>query len=178
MTYEELIKNNEKLVYLVLKKLNLYDQLDEYYDIGIIGLCNAARIYDKSKKSKFSTLACTCIKNSILCEIRNNKKKIYMNSLSLDAPIDANHDDILLEDIIPCDYNFENKIAEKDDINTLYKILYKLNDDEKKLIYLYFFKELNQIEISNILKISQVSVSRRIKNTIHKLQKYYRQENK
>lgn len=36
MTKEELILNNQNLIYVVLKKLHLYDRLDEFYDIGMI----------------------------------------------------------------------------------------------------------------------------------------------
>lgn len=33
---DELILNNLELIYFVLKKLNLYDKRDYYYDIGLI----------------------------------------------------------------------------------------------------------------------------------------------
>lgn len=33
---DELIVNNLELIYFVLKKLNLYDKRDYYYDIGLM----------------------------------------------------------------------------------------------------------------------------------------------
>ena len=45
----KLILENINLVYHILKKMGLYDKLDEYYDIGIIGLVKASKKYDKSK---------------------------------------------------------------------------------------------------------------------------------
>lgn len=72
--YERLIIENEALVYHVLKQMHLYSQLEDYYDVGMIGLCKAAKTFDNSKGSKFSTYACICIRNTILMDIRDQKK--------------------------------------------------------------------------------------------------------
>ena len=37
---EKLVLNNENLIYHILKKYNL--SVDEYYDVGVIGLCKEA----------------------------------------------------------------------------------------------------------------------------------------
>lgn len=36
MNRDELILNNTSLIYLVIKKMNLLDKKEDYYDIGLI----------------------------------------------------------------------------------------------------------------------------------------------
>ena len=55
LTKEKLILDNINLIYMVLKKYNLYNQLDEYYDIGMIGLVKGANTYSGDKGYKTST---------------------------------------------------------------------------------------------------------------------------
>ena len=71
---QKLVLDNQKLVYHVIKQLHLYDKLEDYLDVGIIGLCKAAQTFKPENNSKFSTYACICIRNNILMEIRNEKK--------------------------------------------------------------------------------------------------------
>lgn len=47
---EDLILNNEKLIYMVLKQMHLYDNRDHYYDIGMIGLVKAANNFNPNKR--------------------------------------------------------------------------------------------------------------------------------
>ena len=50
---EELMKN-ERLIFYVLKKMNLLHEADELYDIALIGMVKAIDKYDSSK-GKLST---------------------------------------------------------------------------------------------------------------------------
>ena len=52
---EKLILDNINLIYMVLKRYNLYNQLDEYYDIGMIGLVKGANTFSEDKGYKVST---------------------------------------------------------------------------------------------------------------------------
>ena len=74
---DDLILDNVSLIYYVLKKMNLYKNADEYYDIGMIGLIKAAEIIEDGRidafiKDKYSSF------NSELGQ------KILNNSTSLE----------------------------------------------------------------------------------------------
>ena len=45
---DEIVINNTKLIYVALKKLKMYNQLciENYYDVGMIGLVKGAKKYN------------------------------------------------------------------------------------------------------------------------------------
>ena len=174
---ENLILDNIKLIYYVLKKLHLSGESDEYFDIGMIGLCKAADTYDTDKKIAFTTYAYKCITTQILYEIKSrnsNKSKINYNTISLSKPLATDGDrDILLEDVLANDINIEEEICYKETLEELDKYIDKLPPREKVvLIYHYGLngvRKHTQCEIADILKISQPQVSRSIKKGIKML---------
>ena len=168
--YEKLIIENEALVYHILKQMHLYSQLEDYYDVGMIGLCKAAKTFNNSKGSKFSTYACICIRNTILMDIRDQKRQCDYYSISLQTPVGGEKDEILLEDTIS-DYELELDILNKEEKMALIESVRKLNDDDRQMIDLYFWKEMTQQEISRYLKMSQANVSRRIQRALNNLRK-------
>lgn len=168
--YERLIIENEALVYHVLKQMHLYSQLEDYYDVGMIGLCKAAKTFDNSKGSKFSTYACICIRNTILMDIRDQKRQCDYYSVSLQTPVGGEKDEILLEDTIS-DYELEVDILNKEEKMALIESIRKLNDEDRQMIDLYFWKEMTQKEIARYLKMSQANVSRRIQRALDNLRK-------
>lgn len=82
-----LITDNLKLVHFVIKKMNLYNSNDyeDYYQVGIIGLINAANTYNEKLKISFSTYGYVCIKNEILKYIKKNNHN--ENVISLEEKI-------------------------------------------------------------------------------------------
>lgn len=170
--YEKLIIDNEKLVYHVIKQLHLYSQIEEYWDIGVIGLCKAAKTFNKSNGSKFSTYAYICIKNSILMSIRDHKRQADYYAISIETPInyDKNGHEQKLEDIIP-DYSLEDDIYDNENKTMLKNAIEKLNGKDKEIIDLYFYKNMKQREISKLLNTSQANVSRLIRKAINNLKK-------
>lgn len=168
--YERLIIENEALVYHVLKQMHLYSQLEDYYDVGMIGLCKAAKTFDNSKGSKFSTYACICIRNTILMDIRDQKRQCDYYSISLQTPVGGEKDEILLEDTIS-DYELEVHILNKEEKMALIESIRKLDNDDRQMIDLYFWKEMTQKEIARYLKMSQANVSRRIQRALDNLRK-------
>lgn len=50
---DELVLNNLNLIYYVMHKNGFGHKLEEYYDVGLIGLVKAARDYDPSKRCSF-----------------------------------------------------------------------------------------------------------------------------
>ena len=167
---QKLVLDNQKLVYHIIKQMHLYHKLEDYLDVGLIGLCKAAQTFKLENNSKFSTYACICIRNNILMEIRNEKRQCDYYSISLQTPVGGEKDEILLEDTIS-DYELELDILNKEEKMALIESVRKLNDEDKQMIDLYFWKEMTQQEISRYLKMSQANVSRRIQRALNNLKK-------
>ena len=159
---EKLILENQNLIYNVLKKLNLYQQHEEYFDLGMIGLIKGVKSFDKNKGYKLSTYLTTCIRNEILIFLRKRK----INCLSLEDDI---NDNLKIIDIIKSDENITDAVIKKSIIEELYIAINKLSSNELLLLELYYINNLTQLEISKKLKCSQAQVSRRIKNIYKKL---------
>jgi len=65
----------------------------------------------------------------------------------------------------------EEKEVDIDDKLALQMVINKLKPREKQIIFLRYFKDMTQMEVANILGISQVQVSRLEKKVLQKLRK-------
>lgn len=174
---ENLILDNINLIYYVLKQLNLYEKRDDYFDVGMIGLCKAADTYNTDKKAAFSTYAYSVIMNSVLHEIRrenSNKQKINNDTISLSKPVSIDGDrEILLEDVLSNDINIEEEICYKETLEELDKCIDELPPREKVILIYYYglygTRRCNQQEISKELCVSQCLVSRHIRKAEKRL---------
>lgn len=176
---EQLILDNHNLIYHILKNMNLYNQLDEYYDIAIIGLMKAAKNFDSNKKIKFSTYASTCIKNEICCYLRqkkSNKLKINNDTISLETVINSEKGNgILLKDTISSNINIEEDLIYQQEIMKLYEAISHLKKNERFVLEHYYGLNnkvvLKQYELAEILNTSQAYISRIIKRSLVKIKK-------
>lgn len=168
---QKLVLDNQKLVYHVIKQLHLYHKLEDYLDVGIIGLCKAAKTFKSENNSKFSTYACICIRNNILMEIRNEKRQCNAYAISFSSIINSSKDcDLTLEDILS-DYELENDILNREELISLIISIKNLNKEDKRIIDLYFYQNKTQQQIAKILNMSQTNVSRRIQRALNNLRK-------
>lgn len=89
-------------------------------------------------------------------------------TLSLDQSIISDSEESSLMDKIPAeDYQeFQNACENK---IMLAETIQKLPKDLREVIELSFYKDLNQREISEILNLSQMQVSRRLKKALNKM---------
>lgn len=174
--------DNRKLIYQVLKKYNLYSKREDYYDIGLIGLTKAINTYNKNKGIKFSTYAYICIENEIKHELRKEsgaKRKSNYKTISLNQKI-KEYGNNELEDILESNINIEKDYEYKETVEELYNNINKLNQEDKKIICIYYginCEKYNQEKLAKILKISQAQVSRRIKKILKELKGYYENNN-
>ena len=183
---DDLILDNVNLIYYVLKKMNLYKNADEYYDIGMIGLIKAVDTFDESKGYTFSTYGISCIRSELLGYIRQqnrNKRKSNYNTISLEMTIYQENDDreINLIDTLPSKVNIEEEIIANEEKELLEEALKILNDKELLVISYMFgingYDEIKQKDIATILGMQQGSVSRIGKRAINKM-KYYLKVNR
>lgn len=100
----EMIKDNEKLVYFVIHRYfpGFHDD-EDVVQCGCIGLWRACANYD-STKGKLSSFATSCVKNAIGAELRSRERHRWFDSMqSLDAPmyLDDDGNDVTLVQRIP-----------------------------------------------------------------------------
>lgn len=169
---EKLVLDNINLVYYVLKKLGLYglENMEKYYDLGVIGLVSGANNYDPTLDIKPSTYLIKCIKNSILREKRNECRVFKFNldnAISFDKQLSEN---FKVEDTIVSDINLEEDLLKKERYMELYAAIDLLSDMEKFIIIHTFglldFEIFNQQQLAKYFNVSQSYISR-IKKRIY-----------
>lgn len=169
MTREEMILNNQNLIYFVLKKMNLYDKRDDLFDVGLLGLIKGVDSFDP-QKGALSTYLYRCIYTALLMEIRK-KRPI---TISFDTPIDST-ETITLEDILKDDYDFTEEFVKQEKIEQIYLALDKLSDKERDIIVksygLFNTKRYKQKELAEIYNFSQSYVSRVVKKAEKNIKK-------
>lgn len=183
---DDLILDNVNLIYYVLKKMNLYKNADEYYDIGMIGLIKAADTFNESKGYTFSTYGISCIRSELLGYLRrqnSSKRKANYNTVSLEMSVYKENDgkEITLLDTLPSNDNVEEEIIVNEEKELLIEAL-SILDDKELLVISYMFgingyDEIKQKDIATILNMKQGSVSRIGKRAINKM-KYYLKVNR
>jgi len=174
---DDLILDNLNLIYFALKQLGLYEELDEYYDLGLIGLVRAADSFDPGKGFTFTTYAIRCIRNEILKELRLDNgpaRKANKNTISLESVVlnDSDGREILLIDMIPSDFNMDEYLIRKETMETLQRAFNLLNEKEQYLLKRYYGSDkARQRELATELHTTQSAVSRKIKMILKRLGK-------
>ncbi len=147
--FNNLFLNNTNLVeYTILKTVNLplrtkKQILDEFLDIGYIGLMNAITSYDIQKidEINFSTYAYTCIRNEVIKNLVVRPSQLDTN-ISIDKTVYDDSETTIGDFLGKEDDNYEKVFNE--DNNEYYKkvtelLLDKISDPyHKKIIEMYF----------------------------------------
>ena len=171
MNEEELILNNKKLVYFCAKDFRHRPDYDDIVSEGMLALCLAAKRYDESKHTKFSTFACSYIKGTIFRFIATNKviAPIARNQKQLKSYFEQ-------AEIIYIDDNEAMQIpAEEIDDNKLsLDLLVAHTEDEltKRIIELKR-KGYNHAEISRQIHYSKVTVGTKVNQFIEDSKKNF-----
>lgn len=178
---DKTVKANERLIYHVLAKIIHRSDLVSDEDIiqcGRLGIFKAWKSHDSSKSS-WSTYVIQVMKNEILMELRkrnNSKNFFYSTCDSLNRVIDdGSGGSCELQDLITFqDNSFDAVIL---DHENQWKTIYnELSPRDKKIIYLLDLN-YNQIEIGEILGISQSYASRLIRNLKNRVLKKWKELN-
>lgn len=156
MDIEQMIQDNMGLVYKQLHKFDLAFN-DDALSYAMESLWNAAKSFDPSSGTKFSTYATTCIYNGIMRYFRESASKL--DTISYEAEIEN-------------DYNLVDKLASDtvflhDNLDELYTILYRVVDklskeSHKQIVRVWIESnfEITQTELSKQFKLTQAAVSR------------------
>lgn len=162
---------------LFCSKYYLQQHLEDFKSIAIIGLCKAARKYQRKKAIPFKNFAVIYIVGSMLDEFRKmdfcsrSERKFMADTgqilynddkfVSLSDFVDTNTD-TTFEDIIVSDFNVETKKEQQELIIKLLKIIQHLPIIEKKIMCLHLcsdhfsYKEIGQVLGYSESRIAQI----------------------
>ncbi len=182
----ETILKHYKLIYKVIRDLHCeYKDEEEYFFYGLMGLYDGINTYDNSKQ-KETTYYYKCIKHSILTYFRYKtckKRDFKKNELSINTPINETH---TIEDTLVSDYDLEEEIIKKEQLECIYKSLEEMKDTKcKKYICDYYginCKPLKMPQMAKKYNVSAQNISQSIKQGIEvlkkKVEKEYEKKNK
>lgn len=164
---EQVILNNQGIVGIVLKSLNLNPLDEDLFSIGIIGVVKAVNTFNPDKGFTFSAYATRIIRNEILTTFR---KKCIIPAFSIDEPYElGNGESVDCSEMIADSRKFEEEAIADMQLEKFFSIL---NEREKKIISLNM-QDKTQREIAKICGISQTHVSRTIKSVYKKWRNDY-----
>lgn len=139
----EVILENEKLVYAIIKKYERFYDKEDLYQVGMIGLMNAYRHFDSNYQVKFSTYAYSYIVGEVTKYIREDKSiKVSKDIMKLNRTIERAKE-VLSQKLMrePNDTELalfldieENKITEARNATEFVRSLdFCLNDEGKEM---------------------------------------------
>ena len=161
----------------VLVRLGL--DFDELVSLLSLALCKTVIIYDPSKGYKLSTLFSTVARNSVRMELRklkSDKRRAQSEAVSLETPIHCSGEELRLFDVLmsaepdPEEQFFTNRES-ADNHAILREVIAGLDERSRKIMEMYYFRCMTQVEISKTLGISQSHVSRCIRAIIRAARK-------
>lgn len=171
---DELVISHMDMVYFIIKKMGLYHKLEDYVDIGMIGLVKAGRDFDETKGYKFSTFAYTYVYREILRQIQTenyHNRKINQMTVPLDKPLTESG--MTLLDTIASDINIEKEVEDIILFEKINEIIDTLNEEDKFTMKSYYelngYEKKNMREVAEILNISKGCVGQRIQKAIKKI---------
>ena len=172
-------EDNINLIYFVLKQLNMYnkDGIDEYFDVGMIGLTKGIQTYTESK-GVISTYLVKCIRNEIVMELRNQKTDKRNNGVK---PISINTqttDNLTIEDTIKSNFDMLEYEIKNERIKELGVAINVLKPIEKHVIIDIYFNNKTQLEIAKEIGIRQSYISRIKIKAIRKLRAWFEKNEK
>lgn len=157
-----LIEANIGLIRYIANRFALITnyEKEDLISIGALGFLKGIRSFNEEKCNRISSYYTTCITNEILGFFRKEKK--HFNLTSLNEPANYNNDTLppLEETLISSDLAIVDNLIAQTEIKELYQAVNKLNEIQKKVVILHYFKEKLQREIAVMLECTPANVSR------------------
>ncbi len=169
-----LILVNDGLIWYVVGQN--FGQDEELYSIAKLGMIKAIDNFSFDRDCSFASFATKVMINEILMYKRKQRRQIesIIGVSSLDASIeDDGYEGRVKYDIIPCEDDFVEKIAEQEYCRYIEKFFVYLSPTEQKVMIhtfgLFGNSPLNQNEVSEMVGVSQSYVSRLLNSVPQKL---------
>lgn len=171
MNADRLVEDNLNLVpYMVNRIQQVHFSDEDMKGFGYLGLVKAAQTYDPGRKVKFSTYACTCIRQEILNAIRKHQRNNPPAEVSMECPLQPDGSGTLADFVGHRD-DFSGDLDYRMD---LLEALGDLDDLELDVIRRYYGlgrKEETNSYIARQFGTSTSSVSRIHRRAIKKLRR-------
>ena len=179
---EKLIVHNLRLVVYIARKFDAIGAgVEDLISIGTIGLIKAVNTFCPDRNIKLATYASRCIENEILMYIR--KTTMLKTEISIDEPLNVDWDgnELLLSDILGSDGDeVGGRVEQEDEKKLLNEQIKRLNTRERQIMNMRFGlqgeKEHTQIEVADLLGISQSYISRLEKRILVRLKRELEKE--
>ena len=194
--YEEVTNSCSDLIYAIIRKYFKGYEIEDLYQVGVIGVIKAYNNYKENQNAKFSTYAYKYIYGEIYAYINSTKivkvskenivlyKKINEAKNILSQRLMKEPSIYELSCFLEIDENIlETVIKSMNNIDSLDRVLYSdgkdmqiidtIKDEERNVIYLRYYEDKTQSEVADILGLSQVGVSRSEKKTLTKIRNNY-----
>lgn len=182
-SYDYIVNKYKNLVYYLARRLYQKSDFDDLVQAGFMGLLKASNNFDFTKSENFKNYASKYIIYEMKKELRNKnlihvsdyfyKIKNKINNEKINDILELSEKtNISLENIILA--GEQKVIFDDEQINnyldcTNKKFLVYLSKEEMELYNLRVKNNLNQKEISEYLKVSQSSISRRLEKLKQKI---------
>ena len=179
-----MFNENISLVSYTLNALHIVENFNEavYMECkseALEGLFSAVKTFDQSKGFKFSTYAIKCIKMRVwryLREITQRRRKNKVFYVSMEQEVG---DSLTLRDTLESkEKSAEETIIEEETMQELLACLVTALTTKEQELYSYFLEGFNQVAIGLIVKLSQASVSRKLKRSSNKIRFVYKEMDK
>jgi len=147
--------------HIIAKRLSYFNNDEDIYQEGMIGLWKAVKTYDPNLGFSFMTYAARCIVNQILMEIRRKNNYAKHNAVSLDTVISTSdgESETDLYFFVPSKEDDYSRAKE-----ALTEILRLCRNQREKEIIFYRLNGLNQKEIGEKMSLSQSYISRLLRD--------------
>lgn len=175
-----LIEHNLRLVVFLAKKYeNTRVDLEDLVSIGTIGLIKGIKTFSRDKNIKLATYASRCIDNEILMYLRKTKKMKTEVSIDASLSLDADGNELHLEDILGTESDIVTKGIERDtEKKLMMEEVARLSPRDRDIIIMRYgllgHDEMTQKEVADLLGISQSYISRIEKKVIKRLKNIVR----
>ena len=166
---QKLAEEHHKLIYSFAKKRNL--DLEEFYGLLAIGLCEAARTFDKSLGYKFSTLAYTFMKNEYLQYIRTQYNLSHIPSeqiVSYTQLLGGKFEGTDITEVIATDFILNKPDLTKAEIDEFFNLLTR----KQKIVLNGILFGYKEVELSLYLGVSKQRINQIKKEIQKKWEKY------
>ncbi len=183
MSEEELILNNQRLIYKVIKDLHCYwrteDEFQDLYDAGLLGLVRGAKKYDGS--STPGTYFYTCIKNEINKYIYlscRDKRKIHKDiMISLDKEVKSESETTYLDFLEDPNVNLEEDLLKKLEVEKVLKAIDTCLTPLQRLYICHYYgingyKQMPFREIAEEYNCSHQNIQSKVRQAIKNIKNY------
>lgn len=160
--FEKLFRQFEPMIIKLVTKWSRIGviEYDDLMQFALLELVNAAKGYDKTRGTKFSTFIYNSIEYRIRKEIyiTNRKNKRY-KTVSLNTTIESVEGDTTeLIDLIANDINIQEEIEDKLMIQTYRSEIEKYLDEKKaNIMILKYFHNMSNSYIEKVMDMSSIS---------------------